>query len=583
MTLVRRLTLLIALLGSAAMGLSGGGLLAAAALSAAVILGCAMWLPQPGTLTIERWRLVNLTLLLVGMILLAVRVDPLSVIAGGLALLAAHRAWTAVSVSGLQALLLIAALQVMLASGMVASPWMPVAVGALVVLAPAGLAVISLSRFEVSTALLGAGAGSLGLLIAAMMPPPPGPALIEEIHAVGFSREIALGDLSPLHDDLTPLLTLTLPDAPTNDDSIYLHGITLDRFTGSGWASTAPQESVPLPIDLVGRALIRQQIHLEPLTEGVLPGIAPMASIEDLDGTWRDDVGTWRVSGALRPVRYTAYSLDPAPDLPPTDRGRWLGLPADLDPQIRTLAAELTVPGGPQVQADHLIAWLRDGFTYTRIPAPQTARQPLSDFLFVTRTGHCEYFAASLAVLLRAQGVESRVVSGLRGGEEGDDGARLFRQRDAHAWVEVYATGAGWLRLDPTPPADRDAPMPPALREATVLPVLPPVSLPWKSLLLVGLIGSAIFVGLRIRRSGDPCLRLYRQARRQVRRRGWEIPPSLPPVAAADWLIAQVGPPAQPMLDLAWALYRYRYGEEPAALSEAAAALRLLRRIPKRS
>lgn len=582
MSAVRRLSLLVAALGSAAAALSGGEMMVTAAISATVILGCAVWLPQPGPLTVERWRLINLTLLLVGMLMLAARVTPLSVVAGGLAVLAAHRAWTAVSAGGLHALLLIAALQVMLATRMVVSPWMSAVVGALAVLTPAALAVISRSRLELRTALLGAGAGSFGLVIAAVMPSPDG-AAPEEIHAVGFSREVALGDLAPLHDDLTALLTLTLPDETVGEDT-YLHGITLDRFTGDGWASTAPLEMVPLPVDLVGRALIRQQIALAPLTEGVLLGIAPVASIEGLEGAWRDRTGTWRASGVLQPARYTAFSLRDAPPLPLVDRTPWLELPADLDPRIRTLADELQVEGGTAAQASHIITWLRDGFTYTRIPAAPTARQPLSDFLFVSRTGHCEYFAAALAVLLRAQGVESRVISGLRGGEEGEDGARLFRQRDAHAWVEVYVSDAGWLRLDPTPPADRASPLPPPLAEAVVLSEGAREGPPVAPILIAVLVGCGLFLGLRHRRQPkDPCLRLYHQACRQVRRRGWEIPPHLPPAAAADWLIVQVGPTAEPMRTLAWALYRHRYGGKPEAISDARAALRRLKCIPKRS
>ena len=577
MRTVRRFTLMLALIGSAATALAGGGLAVAAALSAAVILGSMLGLPQPRPAVIERWRLINLTLLIAGLIAIAVRVDPLSVVAGGLALLAAHRAWTAVQAAGLQALLLVVVLQVMLASRLVSSPWMPASVSLLVLLAPAALALISLGRWQLRTAGLGAVAGAIGLAIAASVPPPEGPPVDGEVHAVGFSRQITLGDLSALHDDRTPILTLT--DDGAGSDR-YLHGITLDRFTGHGWASTAPHAAAPLPIDLVGRRLISQQVTLQPLTEGVLLGRAPLVSIEGLEGAWRDEVGTWRVSGPLRPVQYTAFSLTAPLYTPLAEPGRWLGLPADLDPQVRTLAAALTIEGSAEEQAAHLIDWLLAEFTYTRVPVPGTARQPLSDFLFVTRTGHCEYFAAALAVLLRAQGIPSRIVNGLRGGERQDDGSVVFRQRDAHAWVELHAPGVGWMRLDPTPPDLSDEAAAPPVLETAVMPTLSEVEVPLEPFLAL-LAGVAVFGVVRWRRPSDPALRRYRRALKLVRQRGWEIPTSLPPVSAAEWLVEHAGPAAEAMRTLAWALYRHRYGGEGSALGEMDVALKDLQSLPR--
>ena len=332
---------------------------------------------------------------------------------------------------------------------------------------------------------------------------------------------------------------------------------------------------------LVGRSLIRQQITLQPLTEGVLLGRSPVATIEGLDGVWRDEVGTWRVSGPVRPVQYTAYSLTEPDDAPLAEPGRWLGLPADLDPQVRTLAAELTIEGSAADQAEHLMRWLYTDFTYTRIPTPSTARQPLSDFLFVTRTGHCEYFAAALAVLLRAQGISSRVVNGLRGGERQDDGSMVFRQRDAHAWVELHVPGVGWQRLDPTPPDAAAVPEHPLPLEAASLPELSEIEVPLLPFLAL-LAGAVLLAAMRWRQPSDPALRRYRRALRLVRRRGWEIPPALPPVAAAEWLIEQAGPDAEAMRSLAWALYHHRYGRVSGALGEMEVALKDLESLPNR-
>src|SRR5262249_38312627 len=79
--------------------------------------------------------------------------------------------------------------------------------------------------------------------------------------------------------------------------------------------------------------------------------------------------------------------------------------------------------------------------------------QPVSTFLFETKSGHCEYFASAMALLLRASGIPTRMVNGFLMGEYnpvGDD--YIVRQSDAHSWVEVYLPGSGWVEFDPTPP-----------------------------------------------------------------------------------------------------------------------------------
>ena len=82
---------------------------------------------------------------------------------------------------------------------------------------------------------------------------------------------------------------------------------------------------------------------------------------------------------------------------------------------------------------------------------------PLADFLFHVKQGHCEYFATAMAVMLRTQGIASRVVNGFLPGEY-NEAANAFtvRQSDAHSWVEVYFPQTGsWVTFDPTPPAGR--------------------------------------------------------------------------------------------------------------------------------
>ena len=89
-------------------------------------------------------------------------------------------------------------------------------------------------------------------------------------------------------------------------------------------------------------------------------------------------------------------------------------------------------------------------FVYTLTP-PLLRQDPMDEFLFNTRRGFCEHYAGSFAYLMRAAGVPARVVTGYQGGEVNPVGNYLIvRQSDAHAWVEVWLEGRGWVRIDPT-------------------------------------------------------------------------------------------------------------------------------------
>jgi hypothetical protein len=75
----------------------------------------------------------------------------------------------------------------------------------------------------------------------------------------------------------------------------------------------------------------------------------------------------------------------------------------------------------------------------------------IDDFLFNTRRGFCGHFASAFAMLMRAGGVPARVVTGYQGGEWNPIGGYLLiRRSDAHAWVEIWEDGRGWVRVDPT-------------------------------------------------------------------------------------------------------------------------------------
>lgn len=96
-------------------------------------------------------------------------------------------------------------------------------------------------------------------------------------------------------------------------------------------------------------------------------------------------------------------------------------------------------------------AYFNREFTYTLEPPLLDERDPYDEFLFETKRGFCEHYAGSFALLMRAAGIPSRVVTGYMGGEINPFNNELIvRQADAHAWVEIWLEDRGWLRVDPT-------------------------------------------------------------------------------------------------------------------------------------
>ena len=92
----------------------------------------------------------------------------------------------------------------------------------------------------------------------------------------------------------------------------------------------------------------------------------------------------------------------------------------------------------------------REEFRYTLLP-PRLGVNPWDEFLFESRSGFCEHYAGSFAVLMRLGGLPSRVVLGYLGGEPNRIGGyHMIWQSDAHAWTEVLIAGRGWVRVDPT-------------------------------------------------------------------------------------------------------------------------------------
>ncbi|MGY2129357.1 transglutaminase TgpA family protein [Blastococcus sp. SYSU DS0617] len=290
-------------------------------------------------------------------------------------------------------------------------------------------------------------------------------------------------------------------------DPGYLRSVTVDRYdAAAGWSLGAPGALLPLDAQL---PRTHDETAARPVTARIealghddrfLPvPVSPVQVRLGGDGDdWRYDPITGTVAGSgvtsedrvyeatASEVRPTPEQLAEAPPLRPGDlQERFLALPP-LDPRVTAQVEELVggIEGGyARVRA--VLDFLTDpasGFTYALSTPPGTSGDDLVDFL-TERRGYCEQYAGAMAVMVRAAGMPARVALGYTPGTVQDDGSRLITSDDAHAWVEVYFDGLGWVPFDPTPiDVDRRAELPWAPRVAAEelpeqtpeLPALPP-------------------------------------------------------------------------------------------------------------
>ncbi len=132
---------------------------------------------------------------------------------------------------------------------------------------------------------------------------------------------------------------------------------------------------------------------------------------------------------------------------------RYLQLPEELPARDRALAERITANAASQY--DEVMAvqtWLQTNTRYDlTVPREPNGVDAVDHFLFETRRGFCEHIASAMAVLLRARGIPTRIVTGYGPGRRNPfTGYYEVRNADAHAWVEVYYPGAGWIAYDPT-------------------------------------------------------------------------------------------------------------------------------------
>lgn len=128
---------------------------------------------------------------------------------------------------------------------------------------------------------------------------------------------------------------------------------------------------------------------------------------------------------------------------------------AAASPEVRRLASEILGEGSARERAERLERWLMNEIEFSTDFAGREGERPIEEFLFEHRSGHCELFATSMVLMLRAEGIPARLVTGFLGAEVNNlENQLVVRANNAHAWVEAL-TADGWRVYDPTPPTGR--------------------------------------------------------------------------------------------------------------------------------
>jgi transglutaminase-like putative cysteine protease len=277
----------------------------------------------------------------------------------------------------------------------------------------------------------------------------------------GLSGSMSVGNIASLALDDSVSMRLRFDGPVPQPAEMYFRGPVLNEFDGQHWTTTPWFEQLskfsPPQLTTQGEP-VNYQVTLEPNQQPWLltldatptaPRVARQTPRQTPDGQW---LLTRPVTELLRyqVQSYTSYQSDL--DLRPSQFRRALALPPNANPRTWLWAQELakTHPD-PAQRVQAVLAHLRSGgYMYTLEPGVY-GRDSADEFWFDRKLGFCEHIAAAFVIVMRASNIPARVVTGYQGAERNPlDGFWTVRQSDAHAWAEVWLSGQGWVRVDPT-------------------------------------------------------------------------------------------------------------------------------------
>ncbi|MEY2866024.1 MAG: hypothetical protein RIQ43_50 [Pseudomonadota bacterium] len=238
----------------------------------------------------------------------------------------------------------------------------------------------------------------------------------------------------------------------------YWRGPVLWDFDGMEWRRN-PQDSQPAPDrtppirDAGTDGIISYRVSLEPTEKKYLPVLDwPRQAPEPY--TLSADSSLYSSTPIQKMTQYSATAwtqADATWPLGDAERRRALGFPTAFNKRTQALALQWRAQAGSDRDyIERVLQWIRRDFSYTLATDPPRF-DAVDRFLFEDRKGFCQHFSSSFALLMRAAGIPSRVVTGYVGGYRNPYGGYwVLYIKDAHAWTEVWLDGEGWVRIDPT-------------------------------------------------------------------------------------------------------------------------------------
>jgi transglutaminase-like putative cysteine protease len=290
---------------------------------------------------------------------------------------------------------------------------------------------------------------------------------------------VNLGDIGEIKTSSRPMMHIRIWSALAVAPMKW-RGAALSDFDGKRWTNPSRQPETilvenghvvlaPAGLHPAGRR-VNYHVDLEALENDTLFFAGTPETLDlGVRALYRTETSSFRLGHAVpQGFHYDVWSLlddppegapvrVPAPVLPLAARQLYLQLPA-LDGRIGELARSFAASATDDLaRARAIERHLRSDYGYTLELPDREVADPLANFLFARRQGHCEYFASSMAVMLRSLGIPARLATGFQSGVYNPvSDLWLVRASDAHSWVEAWIPGYGWTTFDPTP-ADPNA------------------------------------------------------------------------------------------------------------------------------